>query len=327
VAANCLRARFEELGIPMDLVTCLVADNSTFGDAVARHLNLHRARCVPHIFALCFEVLVKGLKYFVLCTSGLSALIRAGGGIHRAEALRAAGLEPSRLHCVVTRWCQTQDMAEYLISMKGDKTVFDIVRGLLKEHPAFKGGIRMGGEGEEALVDDAAHEEEGDVKVQVAGQGMVNAGKLLGQVKGAFGALSRQHDFGLFELYLVNRELALRLPAVLTLCGSENNKLPSDIISRMVSVREVWAEVDQSPHLTGVRVGELLHQVRPDKALDEKNFKHYIQTINASCAAAMGKYDEYMPSAIQQLQRRLRFEPDIKPEQIDTKGEQITLAQ
>jgi hypothetical protein len=146
-------------------------------------------------------------------------------------------------------------------------------------------------------------------------------------VKGAFGALSRQHDFGLFELYLVNRELALRLPAVLTLCGSENNKLPSDIISRMVSVREVWAVVDQSPHMTGVRVGELLHQVRPDKALDEKNFKHYIQTINASCAAAMSKYDEYMPSAIQQLQRRLRFEPDIKPEQIDTKGEQITLAQ
>jgi hypothetical protein len=323
VAAVRIKERLAELGVPLENVTCLMADNSFFGDALANILNVMRARCTSHVLALCFEALVKELKLFVLCTSGLSAVISAGGGTARREALRAAGLTPSSLSCVATRWCQQQDVAAYLLSEVNGERVFLTVRKLLAEHPAFQprkkpavqGGGGAAAQPEEEVPAPPEDVEDAD-KVQVAGQGMVNAGKLLASVKVAFGAGARLSNAGLLETCLVVGALAKTLPAVLTVCGGKASNIPAGLPDRLAGVRDPWLEVCLDEALVSIPISAAIKMMQLPAADETQLIKEYAPAVVRACKAALGQYDKYMPDALAQLQRRLRFEPSLMPEQL-----------
>jgi hypothetical protein len=323
VAAARIKQRLAELGVPFENVTSLMADNSSFGDALANNLNVMRTRCTSHVLALCFEALVKELKLFVLCTSGLSAVISAGGGTARREALRAAGLTPSSLSCVATRWCQQEEVAAYLLSEVNGERVFLTVRKLLTEHPAFqprKKPAVQGGGGAAAQPEEEVPAPPEDVedaeKVQVAGQGMVNAGKLLTSVKGAFGAGARPSNAGLLELCLVVGALAKTLPAVLTVCGGKASNIPANLPDRLAGVRDPWAEVSSDEALVSIPISAAIKMTKVPVADEMPLINQYAPVVLHACKAALGQYDKYMPDALAQLKRRLRFEPSLMPEQL-----------
>jgi hypothetical protein len=117
-----------------------VADNAFFNDAVARWLGLPRLRCVPHSLQLTWVEVTRPFDLFVACTSGVSALLGAGGGTSRKDAVRNAGLVPERLHCVPTRWGQTERVGRYLL----EDDNFDKLRVLINDEPAFFGRGRGG---------------------------------------------------------------------------------------------------------------------------------------------------------------------------------------
>ena len=372
VAAEKLILRLRQLRVPLTNCVTVMADNSFFADAVARILGLHRSRCAAHILALSFEEVAKQFKLFILCTSGLSALINAGGGTARREAIRGASLVPTSLHCATTRWCQCQDSATYLLQKapavvgKPTERVFDVVYRLLSEHPAFQprkklvrrgaaaaaalvqppggGGAAAaaaggGGGGAAAAAADAApppiadaddDEEEDGEEVQVAGRGKVPVGKLMAEVKSAFGVTvgQRRNFGGLLELLIVNNVLAAKLPLVLTNCSANIKGIPVTMASQLEELREVWGKIVRSPFLASLPVNVVLTSLDPQAPAPPSIFPKIVFTPNekllltnkysphvlTACINATKQYDKYMPVALEQLERRRRFEPSIQPD-------------
>lgn len=140
-AAESIEVMLKELGIDKaKQVTCFIGDNEAFNTALARYLGVPRLRDVPHGLQLAWLAIIAQFKLFSTITSGLSALLSAGGGTARKDAVRAAGLKLSRLQCLTTRWGTTDDMARYLIMEKNEDTGltnFETLRGVLRDSPAF----------------------------------------------------------------------------------------------------------------------------------------------------------------------------------------------
>jgi hypothetical protein len=219
VAAKSILAALKALDLTIDQVTCFVGDNANFNDAVAEELGVPRLRCIPHSLALVFHKLTAPFTLFATCTSGLSALMGAGGGTSRKESMRKADLNVSRMHCVVTRWCSLQHMAQYLLELKEGKMVFDLVRGVMKDCPAFQppkkkgGAAAVGGDGD---ADDA------ELQVQPRGQPRQKTSSVIKAVGEAFEVNKldalRSHEAKV-ELCLVNL-LGPQFPAAMTLFSS-----------------------------------------------------------------------------------------------------------
>lgn len=139
IAAQRIEGRLVQLGIDKaKQCTVVVGDNARFVDAVAKYLRVPRLRCGPHGLALVWVAVITGFELFTAITSGVSAVLSAGGGMRRKDAARRAGLNVSKLHCVTTRWGDTDKVAAYLMEVDEARVSnFDKLRNLLRDDEAF----------------------------------------------------------------------------------------------------------------------------------------------------------------------------------------------
>jgi len=164
--------------------------------------------------------------------------------------------------------------------------------------------------------------------VQVAGRGKVPVGKLIADVKSAFGVGQRRNFGGLLELLIVNNGLAGKLPQVLTSCSANIKNIPVDMALQLGELREVWGKIVRSPFLASLPVNMVLTSLDPQAPAPPSIFPKIVFTPNekllltnkysphvlAACVNAAKQYDKYMPVALDQLERRRRFEPSIQPD-------------
>jgi hypothetical protein len=131
----------------------MVGDCAPFEEALAKKLGVPLILCVPHVLALALGTVNTRFPLFVACTNGLSTVVTSGGGLSRADALRAGGVSPSSIHCVSTRWLQLHDTGEYELSpVKGGDSadiVLERIRAVLRDSgdfiPAKDEAVRVSG--------------------------------------------------------------------------------------------------------------------------------------------------------------------------------------
>jgi hypothetical protein len=233
----------DRLGLTIDQVTCFIGDNAYFNDAIAKYLGVTRLRCMPHSLALVFAELTCLFPLYTTTTSGLSAVLTAGGSVKRVEAVKEAKLLPSNLHCVTTRWGSTQGVCRELLSFPAKEDEegkdhtnysaaptferFEVVRRVMTDHPAFQlpPAKKAGKSGKAAAAPPPPPSEEEvedvEVMVQPKGRGKVKLTSLLLSVREAFevGVPVRRHQARL-ELCLVE-VMASHLPLTMELFSAD----------------------------------------------------------------------------------------------------------
>jgi hypothetical protein len=202
-AAQAIFRVLRNLGLDINQFTCMVADNANFNDALAKLLGIPRLRCVPHALQLVWAEVTKLFDLFITCTSGVSALLGAGGGTSRKNLVRSVDLVPTSLHCVSTRWGQTAKVAEYLL----EGANFDTLRTVMKGAPEFALPKKKAGKKGAAAAEQEEDAVEDLQEVQVGPSGRrVKVTSVLQSCRDAFevdvadGARTRE---SLFQLNLV----------------------------------------------------------------------------------------------------------------------------
>ena len=199
----------------IDQVTCMVGDNAFFNDALARWLGIPRLRCLPHACQLVWLAVTSFFPLFATCTSGISALLGAGGGTSRKDLVRKQGMKVESLHCVVTRWGQTDKVASYLL----EDGNFEKLRGLIKSEPVFAAPKKKAGKRGAAAAEEEEHVEDAAQEVQVGPGGRrVTVGSVLQNCRAAFevdvAEGSRSFE-ALLQLHLV-RVIAPKVTEIIT---------------------------------------------------------------------------------------------------------------
>ena len=324
-AARHVRHSLDLCGIDIPTqVTAGVGDLAPFERALYRELGISVLICIPHALALVFKALTEPFKRFETCTVGFSALISAGGGIHRADAIAAAGMDARRFRCINTRWGQLHDAAQHLLMdapapptavAAQTKSCFDVLREIMATDGAFKVHKRGAPAGAGAADVDA---DEGGPTVRT-GRGRTPVKSLLKRVLSEFEvgvADAMRTHVAEFELRLV-LVMAERLPALLTMGGADAGSLNPDLGDKLVAWREQIA-THGMPGMQGMLIDEVLKTMsfkfakEPEAALR----KTYIPLIREASKAAVTKYDEYIPGALDALAHTLRFHPGRKPQSI-----------
>ena len=94
-------------GITAEHTVCLMGDNVTYNDALARELNLVRMKCIPHSLQLVFRALTKAFPAWETLTVTLGGVITAGGGKGRRLYLRSLGANSTWFIGYPNRWAST----------------------------------------------------------------------------------------------------------------------------------------------------------------------------------------------------------------------------
>lgn len=332
VAADLIEAELTDLGVDLgSQVTCLCGDNASFIEAVANNLGVPRLRCLPHVLSLIFHALTKRLPLFTVATLSLSAVLRSGGGTRREEALRDAGIAPSNLHCVETRWNQLQDMSRLLIDRgqerpepPGFKTLFERVREVIIGNPAFtparpKGAAAAGAAAAaEAAAAAADPDEEADAQQVIRHNGAkVTVKTLLERVKAAFevGVAAQDRKYYAEVECQIVEALAPNLPELIRVSSSDPANFPHDISKRLLSWRSSLEEAAlpgfQSVPMETVYAASRYHFSLPERTALLNRYK---DVILASATDAIAVYDKYVPEVLEKLKYRLRFEPMTEPD-------------
>jgi hypothetical protein len=326
-ADKCARGIIEALasvGKSIKDCVCLVGDNGALNDAIAKILKLPRLRCIPHCLALVYAVLSKPFKYFTAVTCSLAALLSAGGGTHRRDAVTAGGLLVSRMHPKGTRWGQVLAMGDYLLEKENDSAPINFLRmkAILESHTAFAMKATSGGTASAAAAGAAetaggaaAAGEAGDDRLVVCStptdvRYKQPASKVLSEVRNAYGVCARPAEIEL----LIVKELCGELQMVLTMACANSNEMVPDIDQRLARLRVKLAH--------GCTDG--MQSIIVDKALRAASFKlppatvdqvmaHYCPIVKQACAEALIQWDKFIPEALTSLEHRLRFEPQRKP--------------
>lgn len=182
-AAVAIARAFERYGLDYAKnCVSMMADGATFNQAVADNLGLPRHYCLPHVLALVFKAFTRPFSLFINATAGLSALLNAGGGVHRREAVEQYGMVVSDLQCVTTRWNQLQDMGKKLLGTlpplsatpfcpsRPEETRLERIRAMLENHSAFnmqRGPAADDTDGEESDDEQSAAQAAASTKRQV----------------------------------------------------------------------------------------------------------------------------------------------------------------
>ena len=308
-------------------MTAGVGDLAPFEKAMYRELGIPSLICIPHALAIVFQKLTAGFKIFETFTIGLSALLNAGGGTHRSAAIDAAGMDARWFRCLVTCWCQLRNVAQNLLedapktlaattaataAAAPKQTCFDLLREIMHADVSFKKPSSRAGAA-------AADNDENEPAVRVGRGGKTPVKQLLGKVLAAFevgvDAAQRTH-IAEFELRLV-LVLADKLPALLTMAGADAGALNPALGDKL----EEWREKLDTHSMLGMQ-GEVLDEVfkqmpgRFNKEAERALRAKYNTLVKEASKAAVLKYDEYIPGALNDLKHTLRFHPARKPQHI-----------
>jgi hypothetical protein len=112
-AAEDVRRACREYGIDEDNCVCIMGDNVPFNDALAREMGLVRGKCLVHALALQAKHGAQHIPDFKHLVFTAGGLINAGGGGKKREELIAAGLQPSKMVALRTRFMSHIDAATY----------------------------------------------------------------------------------------------------------------------------------------------------------------------------------------------------------------------
>ena len=105
--AKFLLALLDKRDIDLDRVVCLMGDNVTFNDAVAREINVMRAKWVPHILSLCTKDFTGVFPALATMTVHLHSFTCAAGSTPRTTEMdKLAQHEGEVLPCGGGLQCQ-----------------------------------------------------------------------------------------------------------------------------------------------------------------------------------------------------------------------------
>ncbi len=327
MAAELVKRECAEIGVDIDTqVTCAVGDNASFVDAVARKLGLPRGRCGPHSFVLIFTALTKRFNLFTVATLSLSSVLRAGGGTRREAALRDAGIAPTQLRCVETRWNQLKDVADRLIDRgplpqpAGYQSLFERVRGVMKDNDCFlpsrpKGAAGAAAAAAAAAAADDDDDDDNDGVVRQGGQKLL-VKTLLRRVRDAYEVdvpqAQRTYQAEV-ECWIVH-ELAPELGRFIRMGSSDPSNFPVNIFDELGAWRK---------HLVNCATPGL-QSVLMDRVYERSSFffspqeraallDKYKGPIKAAAEDAIRVYDKYIPELQAFVRHRLLFEPSRQP--------------
>jgi len=328
VAAALIKDELRTIGIDLESqVTCLVGDNANFVSAVAGKVDVPRGRCMPHSLVLVFSALTKRFPLFTTATLSLSSVLRAGGGTRREAALREAGIAPTQLRCVETRWNQLMDVALKLIDRgpmpqpPAYQTLFERVRKVMCDSDCFLPSKPKGAAGAAAAAAAAAAEvdddDDADGVVRQGGQ-KVMVKTLLLRVREAYEvnvAQPQRTYHAEVECWIVQK-LAPDLGKFIRLGSSDPANFPVEIFGELAAWREHLSDAAsagmQSIIMDAVYESSSYFFTPPERAALLERYKG---PIKAAAEEALRVYDRYIPEMRAFLRHRLRFEPSRQPDE------------
>lgn len=353
-AAAAIVQLCEKFGINIATqVVGLSADGAFFNYAVARILGLPLFICLAHIMYGIFKDVSKDFKLFEAITLGLSTLIRSGGGHARANALAAAGLPPSKLHCIKTRWNQLFNVMLFLLEVNenadGSKTsnLEKVVKVVLND-PAFQpktsasapppakkskpssfassatsSSLPLASSSSSSLTStlallsasSSALDDDGDEEEVTV---LYNGRRIVG---GALLAIVRKACLSWHETELecqILKNICEKVPQIITESSSKTHEVKLDYLMTLTQdfrndLVLHGGEGNQHPLLEHISEDPACRSVWTDQELTTLGESKYYDLVESAAARGLVAYDSHVPSVMVHLQRRLQYEVCNKP--------------